>query len=138
MKILIVEDDALNRKLYSDVLALSGFETLSLIDGRNVMKTVREQRFDAIVMDIRLPYINGLNLTREIKSHPIHKHIPIVAVTGFADEVHHKQCLDSGCDAYLSKPFSIWKLTNTVGRLVGTPEAMTRPDQDESLLWATR
>ena len=121
MKILVVEDDALNRKLYSDVLNLSGFETVLSVDGLDTVELAEQHMPDAIIMDMQLPYKSGLEITRALKKTLHLAQIPVIAITGFAATDHRKICLDNGCDEYLTKPLPIWDLTEIVCRLVGIP-----------------
>jgi len=121
LKVLIVEDDALNRKLYCDVLNLSGFETVSSADGLDAVELAERHRPDAIIMDMRLPHRSGLEITQMIKTKPHLAEIPVIAVSGFYAAEHRKKCLEGGFDEYLPKPVSIWELTKIVCRLVGTP-----------------
>lgn len=137
MKILIVEDDALNRKLYQDVLALNGYETVHSVDGRNVAELIEEHNPAAIIMDIRLPYKNGLEITRHIKSHPIHRNIPVIAATSFSSDENRQKCMESGFDAFLTKPLSIWILIETVSRLVALPQLTLQAIKAEELACVT-
>ncbi len=106
-KILIVEDNELNMKLFKDVLSAHGYETIEATDGRNVVELAREHRPDLIVMDIQLPEISGLDVTRMLKSDDELKHVPIIAVTAFAMKGDEERILEGGCEAYISKPISM-------------------------------
>lgn len=121
MKILIVEDDHLNMKLYCDILSLSGFEPIKSSDGLDAVALAEKHAPSAILMDMRLPYKNGLEITQELKSVPHLAHIPIIALTGFAAPSHRELCLSNGCDIYMSKPISIWELVASISKIVGLP-----------------
>ena len=113
--ILIVEDNKSDARLIRDLLERYGYETLQTGDGFAAMKLVLECLPDLILMDIQLPEISGLDVTRRLKGDERSQQIPIVAVTALAMGWHEKEALDGGCDAYISKPFSIFSLLHTVG-----------------------
>lgn len=117
MKILIVEDDYLNLKLYSEIMELSGFEVVQAKDGLNVIELARMHSPSAIIMDLQLPFKNGLQLTIELKAHAELANIPIIAVTGFAEPQHRTFCIESGFDDFFSKPLNIRELVASVARL---------------------
>lgn len=112
--VLIVEDNELNRKLFNDLLEAYGYRTLKAVDGRGVPDLVRKERPDLVIMDIQLPDISGLEVTRTLKADPDVKAIPVIAVTAFAMRGDEKKALEAGCEAYLSKPISIQSFIETV------------------------
>lgn len=114
--ILIIEDDALNMKLFNDLLQSQGYNTVQTMDGREAVALVRETRPDVILMDIQLPEISGMELTRTIKADDGLKDIPIVAVTAFAMKGDEERIRESGCDGYISKPISVPGFLETVAR----------------------
>lgn len=105
--ILIVEDNALNMKLFNDLLASQGFRTLQSSDGVSALETARRERPDLIVMDIQLPEVSGLEVTKWIKEDEALRHIPVIAVTAFAMKGDEEKIRDGGCEAYVSKPISV-------------------------------
>ncbi len=105
--ILIVEDNALNMKLFNDLLASQGFRTLQCSDGVSALETARRERPDLIVMDIQLPEVSGLEVTKWIKEDEALRHIPVIAVTAFAMKGDEEKIRDGGCEAYVSKPISV-------------------------------
>ncbi len=113
-KVLIVEDNDLNMKLFHDLLDAHGISVIPLRDGRLVMDTARTEKPDLILMDIQLPEISGLEVTKWLKSDPDLKSIPIVAVTSFAMKGDEQRFRDGGCDDYISKPISIMTFMETV------------------------
>lgn len=113
-KILIVEDNDLNLKLFRDLLAANGYETVETKEGVEAMGITRAIMPDLILMDIQLPEISGLDVTRKIKNDPEIKHIPVIAVTAFAMKDDEEKILEAGCEAYLSKPIAIDKFITTV------------------------
>jgi two-component system, cell cycle response regulator DivK len=113
-RILIVEDNKLDMRLLKDILERSGYQTLQAEDGLAAIDLAFSSLPDLILMDIRLPEISGLEVTRRLKCDHRSRHIPIVAVTAFAMGWHEGEALDSGCDAYISKPISVLGFLNTV------------------------
>jgi two-component system cell cycle response regulator DivK len=113
-RILIVEDNELNKKLLRDLLAAHGYETLETSDGLDAINLARDGQPDLILMDIQLPDVSGLEVTRWLRDDDRTKRIPIIAVTAFAMQGDERRALDSGCDAYLSKPIMIRHLLQTV------------------------
>ena len=113
--ILIVEDNKTDARLIRDLLERYGYETLQTGDGFEAVKLALECLPDLILMDIQLPEISGLDVTRRLKGDERSQNIPIIAVTALAMGWHEKEALDSGCDAYISKPFSISDFLYTVG-----------------------
>jgi two-component system, cell cycle response regulator DivK len=122
-KILVVEDNELNMKLFCDLLVAHGFETLESRDGLNAVELARAHRPDLIIMDIQLPEVSGLDITRWIKDDESINRIPIMAVTAFAMRQDEKLVREAGCEAYMSKPIQMTPFINTVSRLTsGLPE----------------
>ena len=117
-RILIVEDNELNLKLFRDLLGAHGFETFETKDGLNVPTLAREVRPDLILMDIQLPEISGFDITRNLKQEPDLKDIPVIAVTAFAMKDDEERILKAGCEAYISKPISIMPFLQTIERFL--------------------
>ena len=112
--VLIVEDNELNMKLFNDILQAHGYETVQTFHGREATALAREHHPDLILMDIQLPDISGLEVTRTIKSEDDLKDIPIIAVTAFAMKDDERKIRDSGCEGYVAKPISISKFLETI------------------------
>lgn len=106
-RILIVEDNDLNLKLFRDLLNANGYETIETKEGYEAISLTRTMRPDLILMDIQLPEISGLEVTERIKADESIRHIPIIAVTAFAMRDDEAKILRAGCEAYISKPISI-------------------------------
>ncbi len=121
-KILIVEDNDLNLKLFRDLLSAHGYEILETKDGLEAISIARNEKPNLILMDIQLPEISGLDVTRRMKADGDVCHIPIVAVTAFAMKDDEEKILAAGCEAYVSKPISIIPFLNTVRRFLGEEE----------------
>jgi len=105
--ILIVEDNELNMKLFNDLLQAHGYETLQTKDGRDVVKLATDNKPDLILMDIQLPEISGLELTKMLKADNNLKHIPVIAVTAFAMKGDEEKIREGGCEGYIAKPISV-------------------------------
>jgi two-component system cell cycle response regulator DivK len=117
--VLIVEDHPLNLRLVEDILKHQGFATVHSIDGLDVLELTRQHSPALILMDIQLPQVSGLEIIRLIKGEADLCAIPIMAMTAFAMKGDEEKILESGCDHYMSKPFSIADFTSTVRRLLG-------------------
>ena len=104
--ILVVEDQADNRRILRDLLSSVGYEILEAVTGDEGVTVAVTQHPDLILMDIQLPGIDGYEATRRIKADPALYHIPIIAVTSYALSGDDAQALAAGCDAYVAKPFS--------------------------------
>ena len=117
--VMIVEDHELNMKLFHDLLEAHGYRTICTRDGFNVLDLARKHRPDLILMDIQLPEVSGLEVTKWLKEDPELKAIPVVAVTAFAMRGDEERIRKGGCDAYLSKPISVPKFIETIRRFLG-------------------
>jgi two-component system cell cycle response regulator DivK len=117
--VLIVEDNELNMKLFRDLLEAHGYQTSGTSSGHEALNMVRKTRPDLILMDIQLPQVSGLEVTRWIKDDPELRSIPVVAVTAFAMKGDEERIREGGCEAYLSKPISVGKFIETVRRFIG-------------------
>lgn len=113
-KILIVEDNELNMKLFSDLLEAHNYETVQTRDGMAALELAREHRPDLILMDIQLPEVSGLEVTKWIKEDESLRSIPVVAVTAFAMKGDEEKIREGGCEAYIAKPISVSHFLNTV------------------------
>jgi two-component system cell cycle response regulator DivK len=117
-RVLIVEDNDLNMKLFHDLLEAHGYDTLQTKDGMEALELARQHHPDLILMDIQLPEVSGLEVTKWIKDDPNIKDIPIVAVTAFAMKGDEEKIRDGGCEAYIAKPISIAHFLETVKRFL--------------------
>lgn len=114
--VLIVEDNALNMKLFGDLLEAKGYATLRATEGHGALALARRAHPDLVLMDIQLPGISGMDVTRRMKADPALRDIPVVALTAFALRGDEEKILGSGCSAYVSKPVSIDRLLDVVAR----------------------
>jgi two-component system cell cycle response regulator DivK len=106
-KVLIVEDNELNMKLFNDLLEAHGYTTLQTKDGRQALSIARTHRPDLILMDIQLPEVSGLEITKQLKADEELRGIPVVAVTAFAMKGDEEKIRQGGCEGYIAKPISI-------------------------------
>ncbi|MCG8689911.1 MAG: response regulator [Minwuiales bacterium] len=116
--VLIVEDNELNMKLFCDLLSAHGYDTLQADDGVVALQLAREHRPDLIVMDILLPELSGLEVTKWIKQDDDLKSIPVVAVTAFSSADEQRRFQDGGCDAFIPKPISVGSFVSTLEQLM--------------------
>ncbi|HEY5289420.1 MAG TPA: response regulator [Caulobacteraceae bacterium] len=116
--VLIIEDNDLNMKLFADLLMAEGYRVLQSCEGVPGFQLARQERPDLIVMDIQLPAISGLEVTRWLKEDAELAHIPVVAVTAYAMKGDETRMLEGGCEAYLAKPISVSSFLGTVRRLL--------------------
>ena len=114
-RILIVEDNDLSLMLLNDLLKVQGHEIFKTSEGLEAINLARDKQPDLILMDIKLPDICGLDVTRRLKQDDLTKSIPIIAVTAFATPGDETKALESGCDGYITKPVAIQSLLRTIG-----------------------
>jgi len=132
-KILIVEDNELNAKLFKDLLEAHGHEIVETREGLKAVGMAREHQPDLILMDIQLPEISGLDVTREMKADEELKKIPVIAVTAFAMKDDEQKILQAGCQGYISKPISIVPFMETIENFLKGPDHNVVPlDQKRS------
>jgi len=112
--VLIVEDNELNMKLFNDLLEANGHSTLQTKSGVEAVALARIHSPDLILMDIQLPEISGLEVTRWLKDDEQLRSIPIIAITAFAMKGDEEKIRQGGCEAYLSKPISVARFLETV------------------------
>lgn len=115
-KVLIVEDNELNMKLFDDLLGAHGYDTVKTRDGTKVLDIARKEHPDLILMDIQLPEVSGLEVTQWLKNDQDLKKIPVVAVTAFAMKGDEDKIRQGGCEDYISKPISITEFIRVVDK----------------------
>ncbi|WP_114393583.1 response regulator [Oleisolibacter albus] len=118
-RVLIVEDNELNMKLFHDLLEAHGYRTLQTKDGMDALRLAREHRPDLILMDIQLPEVSGLEVTKWIKEDDELRGIPVVAVTAFAMKGDEEKIRQGGCEGYIAKPISVAGFLQTIGQFLG-------------------
>lgn len=118
-KILVVEDDVDNRTLLCKLLEAQGYEVFEAGDGGEAIEITESKKPDLVLMDMGLPSVSGFEATEAIKSQPVLRDIPIVALTAFAMEQDRKRVLAAGCDGFISKPYDIFDLLEHIKDYLG-------------------
>jgi len=113
-KVVVVEDNKLNQKLFYDLLEAQGYEPILTDNGYEALNLVRKHLPDLILMDIQLPEVSGLDVISWIKADETICDIPIIAVTAFAMKGDQERILERGCQAYMAKPISVSNFLTTV------------------------
>jgi CheY-like chemotaxis protein len=113
-RILLVEDDPLSAGLLGDVFGRTGAEVVTAGNGREALRFFTNEHFDIVIMDILLPDVSGLEITRIIKQQK--PDIPVIAQTAYAMPGDNLQCLQAGCDEYITKPVNICELISLMNR----------------------
>ena len=123
--ILIVDDNAVNLKLTRITLAVAGYDVRTAIDAEQAMALLRTVVPRLILMDVQLPGMDGLTLTRRLKGDPATRDAVVLAVTAYAMKTDEARALEAGCDGYLTKPIDTRTLASTVARYLAasTPAA---------------
>jgi two-component system, chemotaxis family, CheB/CheR fusion protein len=124
LRILIAEDDAINREIFVQILRKKGYAPVAVVNGKEALTRLDREKFDLVFMDASMPEVDGVSATREIRrypaTHPNHN-IPVVAITAHALEEDRKRFLESGMTEVLTKPFSIKAVTDVIGQLFTQP-----------------
>ncbi len=114
--VLVVEDTDASMMLFRDVLDAHGYNVLQAKDGMEAWRMAREHRPELILMDIQLPNVSGLEVTKWLKADESLKSIPVIAITAFATADHEEKIREGGCDAYIVKPILLFNFLQTVER----------------------
>ena len=117
--VLIVEDNELNMKLFHDLLAAHGYRTIQTRNGIEAIELARQHKPDLVLMDIQLPEVSGLEVTRWMKADKELHDIPVIAVTAFAMKGDEEKIREGGCEAYIAKPISVNQFLDTIRQFVG-------------------
>jgi two-component system cell cycle response regulator DivK len=112
--VLIVEDNELNMKLFNDLLEAHGYRVLQTREGLSALDIARQHKPDLILMDIQLPEVSGIEVTKWLKEDEELRSIPVVAVTAFAMKGDEQKIREGGCEAYISKPISVASFMATI------------------------
>lgn len=126
-RILVVEDNDLNRKLFCDVLRASGFSVEAVGDGTAALECAHQFIPNLVIMDIQLPNISGLDLIASLKRDTLLRDIPVLAVTAYAGKGDEDRIREVGAEGYLAKPVSIVPFMTTVRELLGIVTAQPNP-----------
>jgi len=117
-KILIVEDNPLHTKLIEMTLRTKNYTLLKATDGEKALDIARKERPDLIIMDLNLPGMTGFEVTKKLRENPAFSHTPIIAITAYAMKRDREMVIESGCDAYLSKPIDTRELPGVIAELL--------------------
>jgi len=117
-KILIVEDNPRNMRLLEMTLRARGYTLLTANDGAEALDMAVRERPDFIIMDIELPKVNGLAVTRKLRENPEFRHVPIIAITAYAMKGDRERIIKAGCDAYLPKPINTRELPGIIAAML--------------------
>ncbi len=120
MKVLLVEDNEMNRDMLSRRLARNGFEVVMAVDGQQAVDMATSENPAIILMDMSLPVMDGWEATRRVKADPATKAIPVIALTAHAMSEDEKKARDAGCDDFDTKPVDIQRLVGKMKALVGS------------------
>ena len=130
-RILVVEDNALNIKLFCDLLTAHGHETEAVTDSREALGMARAFAPDLVITDIQLPHVSGMELMGLLRSDPDLKDVPIMAVTAYSANGDDERVRAAGAQAYVSKPISVANFARTVEDLLNAPRAVdAAPDME--------
>lgn len=129
-KVLIVEDNELNMKLFNDLLEAHGYSTVQTRDGARVLDLARDEQPDLILMDIQLPEVSGLEVTSWLKKDEALKHIPVIAVTAFAMKGDEDKIREGGCEDYISKPISVSEFVGKINKYLVPQGEEDNKDED--------
>src|SRR5262249_16432041 len=117
--LLVVEDNRINMKLFNDLLEGHGYRVLQTRDGLTALDIARQHMPDLIIMDIQLPEVSGIEVTKWLKEDDELRSIPVIAVTAFAMKGDEERIREGGCEAYISKPISVAMFLDTVRQFIG-------------------
>lgn len=134
--VLIVEDNELNMKLFHDLLEAHGIGTIETRSGLEVLEIARAKKPDLILMDIQLPEVSGLDVTKWLKNDEALKKIPVIAVTAFAMKGDEEKIREGGCEDYISKPISVSRFLEVIQTYLNKPveeEAGVQEETEETL-----
>jgi two-component system, cell cycle response regulator DivK len=116
--VLVVEDNELNMKLFNDLLEAHGYRVVQTRDGLTALDVARKHMPDLILMDIQLPEVSGIEVTKWLKEDETLRHIPVIAVTAFAMKGDEQKIREGGCEAYISKPISVMSFLQTIDKFL--------------------
>jgi CheY-like chemotaxis protein len=127
IKVLIAEDNAVNRELLRELLETRGYAVDEACDGQTALEMIEQARPDILLLDIGMPVLDGFAVVRRIRENPHLASLPVLAVTAYAMQGDRKKILDSGFDGYLSKPVNASALADELERLLRKPEDRNTP-----------
>jgi len=126
-KILVVEDNALNIKLFCDLLTAHGHQPEAVLDSRLALEAARSFKPDLVITDIQLPHVTGIELMELIRKDEDLHDVPIMAVTAYSGVGDDERIRAAGAQAYVSKPISVVRFAETVEELLAGKTQMAQP-----------
>lgn len=117
-RVLIVDDNAVNLKLVAYLVKAQGYDVDTAMDAESALAALQSKKPDVILMDLQLPGVDGLELTRRIKADPALRDVPIIAVTAYAMKGDREKAIEAGCDEYVTKPIDTRALPGVIARQV--------------------
>ncbi|WP_353683460.1 response regulator [Thermodesulfovibrio sp. 3907-1M] len=118
MKILVVDDDKTTRKMISLILKSKGYEVVTAENGLEALQKLGLEKINLILTDMNMPYMDGIELTKQVKANPDFSYIPVVMITTEADEDEKKRAFEAGVDDYLVKPTNAEQITESMKKIV--------------------
>lgn len=129
-KVLIVEDNELNMKLFNDLLEAHGIETIQSNNGLEVLDLAKQNKPDLILMDIQLPQVSGLDVIKWLKNDPVLADVPVIAVTAFAMKGDEEKIRKGGCEDYISKPISVSRFLEVIQKYLNGEDNKSEEEQE--------
>jgi two-component system cell cycle response regulator DivK len=129
-KILIVEDNELNLKLFCDLLRAHSFEVEPVRDGRDALDRARAFGPELVIMDIQMPHVSGLELIEQMKAEETLREVPVLAVTAYAARGDEERIRDAGAEGYVSKPISVMRFVEAIRALLPPPQPEREPESE--------
>jgi CheY-like chemotaxis protein len=127
MKILIAEDNPVNRELLRELLEMQGYEIFEACNGQEALSMIEQNRPDLLVLDLGMPVLDGFGTIQKIRSDPAMANLPVLAATAYAMRGDREKTLEAGFDGYLSKPINPATLKQEIDRLIGVLKAEKAP-----------
>jgi CheY-like chemotaxis protein len=121
-RILIAEDNAVNRELLRELLEMRGYEIFEACDGMQALAMIEQVRPHLLVLDLGMPVLDGFGVVRKIRENPVIRKLPVLAATAFAMRGDREKVMEAGFDGYLSKPINPKLLNEEIDRLIGNGE----------------
>jgi two-component system cell cycle response regulator DivK len=122
-KILVAEDNQVNRELIREVLQRQGFEVVEAADGKEALSQVEKHSPDLVLLDIQMPEMDGFAVLRSLREVPKHKELKVVALTAYAMRDERQSALQAGFDAYISKPIELKAFKEDISRMLAEPSS---------------
>ena len=119
--ILVAEDSADSREMMQLLLETKGYQVIAAVDGMHAVEVALSSRPDLVLLDLELPRLDGLSVTRELRLHPTLTDVPIIILSGHDPSRFRKEALDAGCDDYLLKPINFDRLEELLGQMIARP-----------------